>query len=369
MSCRAWARVAIVRSSGGEWSQFNCGGWFTMLSPILRRQSLRVLSLAAEYVVGFRYRPRSALVSDHRSGPDHRAFSGSRVLIPTAAAAGLPHPSSQPLSQLVHKALLRGFLDFHDSAATFAHQAKAVHHVADLGFAHEDHRIVSQPGVGAKQYKEIGKAADGHPKVSADALLPCLMDFNSIAADHTRIMQRLGSTKASGINQNINWALSAILSHDAVFANFADAVGYKLNIWPLQCRIEIIGDQHTFAAELVVRRDPGPQFGIGYLCGNMIQRHLFSALAQCLHFPQEAPDANFIQPEQNRAEEPCKKGKSAKALSPALRDAKVFLGDDPRRSALEYRQLRHFGRNLWHKLDCAGARADDGHTLTFERNA
>ncbi len=195
---------------------------------------------------------------------------------------------------------------------------------------------MSQPGVGAKQDEEVGKAADGHAQVCADALLPRPMNINSIATDHARVMQRLGGAKARGINQHINRALCAILRDDAVLTDFADAISNKFNIGPLQRRIEIIGDQHTFAAELIVRCDAGAQFGVGYLRGNMVARHLLSALAERLHFSQKSPNTNFIQPEQRGAEEPGEKGKLAEAVLPAVRDGKVFLGDNPRRRALEY---------------------------------
>ena len=43
ISCKACARVAIVRSSGVVSSQFTCVDWSIKLSPILSRESIGVL--------------------------------------------------------------------------------------------------------------------------------------------------------------------------------------------------------------------------------------------------------------------------------------------------------------------------------------
>ena len=55
MSCKAWAKVAIVRSSGVVSSQFTCVGWFIKLSPILSHESigvlLRIAATAATHTV------------------------------------------------------------------------------------------------------------------------------------------------------------------------------------------------------------------------------------------------------------------------------------------------------------------------------
>src|SRR5690242_1526500 len=163
----------------------------------LSRQDLRTLRLAAvQHIVPLHDRSRFAYIAHHRSRPEHRALAGFGVLVPTAAAAGLPHRPSQAFSQLFHKALLRFSFHFHYFAAALAHQAEATHHVADLRFAHQDHGVVPQSGVGPKEDKKVGKAADSNTQIGADAVFPRFMNINSVAADHARVMQRFGGAEA-----------------------------------------------------------------------------------------------------------------------------------------------------------------------------
>ena len=59
ISCKAWAKVAMVRSSGVVSSQFTCVGWFIKRSPILSHERVGVLLRIA------------ATVATHTvSGPD-----------------------------------------------------------------------------------------------------------------------------------------------------------------------------------------------------------------------------------------------------------------------------------------------------------
>src|SRR5215831_5848157 len=195
------------------------------------------------------------------------------------------------------------------------------------------------------------------------------MNIDSVASDHARIVQRLSSAEAGSVNQNVYRTLSAILSDNAVFANLADAFRYKLNIGPLDGRIKVAGDQYALAAELVVGGETRAQFGVRHLRGKMIERHFQSAPSQGRQFSQKCPDANFIYPEERSAEEPSQSWYAAETVLPSLGNGKVFLGDDPGRRALEYGKLRHSGRDLRHKLYCAGAGADHGHALAFQRYA
>src|SRR6266571_664400 len=124
-----------------------------------------------------------AHVIDHRPGPERGVLTRLRVLIPTAAATGLPHRPAHSVANVCGEMFLRFRAHFHHGDVAAAHQLEAIDDVIDLGFDHENHAIVPQTGVGSEENEEIWKAADGDAEISAHPIAPGVVNFDAAPAD------------------------------------------------------------------------------------------------------------------------------------------------------------------------------------------
>src|SRR6266852_9121918 len=96
-----------------------------------------------QFVVGGGNRAHPAEVGDDGAGPEGGDFAGNLILIPTVAAAGLPNGASHAAVNFLDEGLLDFRTDFQDALLSAFHQLQAIHGVANLGFNHQDDRIVA----------------------------------------------------------------------------------------------------------------------------------------------------------------------------------------------------------------------------------
>jgi len=184
------------------------------------------------------------------------------ILIPTVTAARLPDGAGHAAVDFIDKALLRVRTNLHDPPPAAMHELQTLDRVADLGFDHEDDGIVAQSGVGTEEYEEIGEAADGNAKIGGHTLPPGVVNFHPALPHHANADERFGGTEARAINQNVDRALHSIVRDDAAFPDLGDSPGDKFHIGAVQRRIEIIRNENALAAQLIVGRQRGAQFGV-----------------------------------------------------------------------------------------------------------
>src|SRR5580704_950999 len=107
-----------------------------------------------QFVVGRRNRAGAPGVCHDRTGPECGVFSCALILIPAAAAAGLPDGACQAAMDVSDKLLLRFRTHFEDVLLAAFHEGQTAHHVADLRFDHKHDGIVSKAGVRSEKQKE-----------------------------------------------------------------------------------------------------------------------------------------------------------------------------------------------------------------------
>src|SRR2546429_83815 len=122
-------------------------------------------------------RAHLAHVIDDGAGPQRGVLAGVRVLVPAAAAAGLPNRARHVVAKIGGEMLLRFGTNLHGADVSFAHEPQAFDHVADLRLDHEHDGIVAQAGVGAEENEEIGEAADADAEIGAQAVAPGIVDL------------------------------------------------------------------------------------------------------------------------------------------------------------------------------------------------
>src|SRR5580704_6490283 len=321
-----------------------------------------------QFIVGRRNRAGAPGVCDDRTGPECGVFSCALILIPAAAAAGLPDSACQAAMDVSDKLLLLFWTHFEDVLLGAFHEGQTTHHIADLRFDHKDDGIVAKSGIGAEQQKEVGKAADGHAEIRTHALAPGIVDFHAAAADNPNADERLRGAKACAKNQNVDWTLDAVLRHDAVLAHFRDPARDQLSIGPCQCGIVIIRHEDALAAQFIVRFQRRAQFWVANLLLEMMCRD-FRCLPANKAIAKEAKHAKLLPPENELPKRPHDQWETAESPLPFFRNRKIHARNDPGRGALEKIKLSSTRSDLRNKLDGACTSADDSYALAIQVDA
>ena len=237
------------------------------------------------------------------------------ILIPTVAAAGEPDGAAHAAVDFVDESLLGVCADFDDAVLAALHELQTLHGVADLGFDHQDDGIVAEAGVGPEKHKEIREAGDGDAEIGAHALSPGVVNFHAAAADDAATDERFGGAEAGAINQDVDGALHAVFGDDAVLAHFGDAIGDQLDVRTVERRVVIVGNQHALAAQLIVGRQRGADFGIFDLALAMAMGDFLGLLADGF-VAEKTEYAKFLAPENELAQGPARERDAAKAAFP-----------------------------------------------------
>ena len=143
--------------------------------------------------------------------------------------------------------------DIEVAVLALAEFLEALEDEVDLGFDHEDDRIVAKSGIGADEEVEIGEARDSDTEISLAAALPDLVEFLVVESVDFHGFDEVVDAKACGIHEDISGAMGAVLGLDAVRGDGFDGVGHKLDIGALESGVVIIGDQDAFASHAVIR--------------------------------------------------------------------------------------------------------------------
>src|SRR5713101_4527911 len=232
--------------------------------PANRKRHVRLRSMRSrsQQIVGWRDGSSTSEVGDDGAGPEGGDFTGNLVLIPTVAAARLPHGASHAAVDFFDEGLLGFRADFQDALLPAFHQLQAIHGVADLGFDHENDGIVAESGVRAEKHEEIGEAADRDAEIGGHAFAPGVVNFQAALPYQAAPDERLGGAKTGAVNQDVDRTLDAIARDDAVLADFGDGFGDEFDVRTIEGGIVVVGNEDTFAAQLIVRSERGAQFGI-----------------------------------------------------------------------------------------------------------
>ena len=89
---------------------------------------------------------------------------------------------------------------------------------------------------------------------------------------------RVGDVKAGAADDSVDRMLQAILGDDAIFLHLTNMLGNDSNVGLRYGWIEVVGEQDALAAHDVVGCEPGPEFGILDLLGQMLTGKLHAQL-------------------------------------------------------------------------------------------
>src|SRR5262249_3429965 len=109
-------------------------------------------------------------------------------------------------------------------------------------------RIVSEAGVGSQQHKEIRKSVHRNSPKCAVRTCPGLLKAAPITAADNCSVQQVRNTKPSGIDEDIGGTcLGLSLNENAMLPHLLEWRGHQFYVRTRQCRIEIAGDEDSFA--------------------------------------------------------------------------------------------------------------------------
>src|SRR2546429_2333410 len=89
---------------------------------------------------------------------------------------------------------------------------------------------------------------------------------------------RVGDVKAGAADDSVDRVLLAILGDDAIFLHLTNMLGDDGDVGLRYGWIEVVGEQDALAAHDVVGGEPGPEFGILDLLGQMLTSKLHAQL-------------------------------------------------------------------------------------------
>jgi hypothetical protein len=171
--------------------------------------------------------------------------------------------------------------------------------------------------------------------------------------------------EAGAVDDHVGFVLDTRGVDDAVLADLPYAVGDDVDVVPRQRRVVVVGDEHALAAHRVVRGDLAAQRRVLDCAVDVA----FGQALPELHHPRLAVEADrpgLEQPVQQGAVGALGRRERLEQRAGAPGHLVVGLRHDPRRRALEQRQLRGPGRDARHELDRAGAGADHRDLLAGE---
>ena len=161
---------------------------------------------------------------------------------------------------------------------------------------------------------------------------------------------RVGDVKAGAADDSVDRMLQAILGDDAIFLHLTNMLGDDGDVGLRYGWIEVVGEQDALAAHDVVGCEPGPEFGILDLLGQMLtgklhaQLHFVGMVDQRIRRGFEAHIDSGADVELNQRQE-------AEEGALPTRDGKIVTRNDPGRSALEEGEMGDEGLDVWHELD------------------
>src|SRR5438105_15660357 len=88
------------------------------------------------------------------------------------------------------------------------------------------------------------------------------MNFDAALPHHAAADQRFGGAEASAVNQNIDRAFNAVARDDTVPADFSDSIRDEVDVCAIKSRIIIVGNEDTFATQLIFRGERLAELGI-----------------------------------------------------------------------------------------------------------
>src|SRR5580704_5950200 len=100
-----------------------------------------------------------------------------------------------------------------------------------------------------------------------------------------------------------------------------------------------------------------------------MMRRDFRRLSTDQAIAEEAEDAKLLPPENELPKRPHDERETTEALPPLVCDGKIHTRHNPRRRALEKRELRGARGDLGNKLDGACTSANDGYVLAIQVDA
>src|SRR5665811_1908073 len=174
--------------------------------------------------------PRLPPVLERELGPDG-AVLALAVEVPTGAAALGPDALLELLLDHIVELTLRLCGGIRGNGAAPVHLLEHVDDELRLLLDHEDHRVVSECGVGAKHEVQVRETVDCHTHVCLDAvLLELLRQVETAAAANAEVVERVDDVEAGAINDHVGVMDIAGLVDHARWGYLGDALGVELDI-------------------------------------------------------------------------------------------------------------------------------------------
>src|SRR5204863_9131645 len=163
-------------------------------------------------------------------------------------------------------------------------------------------------------------------------------------------------------------AFNAVARDDAVLADFSDSIRDELDVCAIKSRIVIVGNEDTFAAQLILGSERLAELGILDPTGHVPESDGLGVFADGF-VAEKSENAKLLAPENILPKSQTGYRYAAKALLPFFGDGEVDPRNDPGRRALKKIELANAGRDLRDELDGAGAGPDDSDVFAFQIHA
>jgi hypothetical protein len=237
--------------------------------------------------------------------------------------------------------------------------------VTQLTFVHEDDGRVPQSSVRSAEHEEIRKSGKRRPLVVRERAAKRICEYDvALPMNHLRhwIVRHVEAGRG---NKHVELVEHAVTRSHAGWLDELNGIGHKADVVAVERRIEVVADEYALAAESIRRGQAISKGRIINLTREVFTRHRFCAA----HAPgvlDESEHHELVPPVDLGANYALGEGEKREEALRSLEDGTAHVGEDPRRSSLEYLKLARHRRESGYDLDGTGTRADDSNTLARE---
>ena len=153
----------------------------------------------------------------------------------------------------------------------------ATHHVEDvadegrLRLVDVDDRV-DPVRVGAVQHKEIGISGDQRAEVGLRAVAPVVAKATAAASVHIDAGQVVGGREPGAVDDGVDAVFDAVDRAHPRFGQLGDGGRFQLHVRQSESGIPLPRHERPLAAGRIVRRQLGPQLGVGHLAHQVTAR-------------------------------------------------------------------------------------------------